>query len=177
MELWIEEHSDYAKEQLVLNNVGVVGIVLKSLNLNMLDEDLFATGLVGIVKAVNTFDANKGFSFSAYATQIVRNEVLQTFRKKRIIPYFSLDEPCSLKDGEEVSYADIIACDKNFEEEAVANAQLKKAFESLNEMEKKIVLLRMGEKSQREIAEICGVSQAQISRILKNSREKIKGKI
>lgn len=83
MKLWIEECSDYAKEQLVLNNVGVVGIVLKSLNLNMLDEDLFATGLVGIVKAVNTFDASKGFTFSAYATQVVRNEILITLRKKK----------------------------------------------------------------------------------------------
>ncbi len=177
MKLWIEERSDYAKEQLVLNNAGVVGIVLKSLNLNVLDEDLFATGLVGIVKAVNMFDANKGFSFSAYATQVVRNEILMTLRKKRITPSFSLDEPCKLGDGEEVSYADMIACDKNFEEEAIANAQLKKAFESLNEREKKIALLRMGGIGQREIAKVCGISQAQVSRIIKNACKKIKKKI
>lgn len=50
MKLWIEEHSDYAKEQVVLNNVGIVGIVLKSLKLNPLDEDLFSTGLIGVEK-------------------------------------------------------------------------------------------------------------------------------
>lgn len=50
MELWIAEHSDYAKEQVVLNNKGIVAIVLKSLNLDPLDEDLFSTGLVAVVR-------------------------------------------------------------------------------------------------------------------------------
>lgn len=81
MKLWIEEHSDYAKEQVVLNNTGMVGIVLKSLNLNPLDEDLFATGLVGVVKAINTFNPDKGAKFTTYATPIIRNEILMTFRK------------------------------------------------------------------------------------------------
>ena len=60
MKLWIEEHSDYAKEQVVLNNTGIVGIILKSLNLNPLDADLFSTGIIGVVKAVNTFNLDKG---------------------------------------------------------------------------------------------------------------------
>lgn len=59
MKLWIKEHSDYAKEQIVLNNTGMVGIVLKSLNLNTQDEDLYSTGLIGVVKAVNTFNPIK----------------------------------------------------------------------------------------------------------------------
>ncbi len=74
MKLWAEERSDYAKEQVILNNVGMVGLVLKSLNLNTQDEDLYPTGLIGIVKAVNTFNPDKGFAFSTYATQIIRNE-------------------------------------------------------------------------------------------------------
>lgn len=86
MKLWIEEHSDYAKEQVVLNNQGMIGIVLKSLNLNPLDEDLFSIGLIGLVKTVNTFNPDKGVKFTAYATPIIRNEILRTFRKKRIIP-------------------------------------------------------------------------------------------
>ena len=92
MKLWIEEHSDYAKEQVILNNVGMVGLVLKSLNLNPLDEDLFQIGLIGLVKTINTFDPDKGVKFSAYATPIIRNEILMSLRKKRIIPVFSLDE-------------------------------------------------------------------------------------
>lgn len=85
---WNEEHSNYAKEQLVLNNAGVVGIVLKALNLSPTDEDLFQVGMIGIVKAVNTFDSEKGTKFSTYAVPIVRNEILMVLRKKRIIPVF-----------------------------------------------------------------------------------------
>lgn len=172
MNLWISEHSDYAKEQLVLNNQGIVGIVLKSLNLNPLDEDLYATGLVGVVKAVNSFNPDKGFAFSAYATPIIRNEILMTLRKKRIIPAFSLDEPCDLSNGEQVSYADMIADKRNFEEEVVADICFDKVFDFLDERERKIIYLRMDGKTQKEIEKICGISRAQVSRIIKKACEK-----
>ena len=81
MKLWIEKRSEYAKEQVVLNNVGMVGIVLKSLNLNPLDDDLLSIGLIGVIKAVNTFNQDKGVKFSTYATPVIRNEILMTFRK------------------------------------------------------------------------------------------------
>lgn len=109
MKLWIEEHSDYAKEQVVLNNVGMVGLVLKSLNLNTLDEDLYSIGLIGVVKAVNTFNPDKGVKFTSYATPIIRNEILMSFRKKRIISAFSLDESYDLGNGESVSFSEMIA--------------------------------------------------------------------
>lgn len=82
MKLWIKERSDYAKEQVILNNTGMVGLVLKSLNLNTQDEDLYSIGMIGVVKAVNTFNPDKGVKFSTYATPIIRNEILMTFRKK-----------------------------------------------------------------------------------------------
>lgn len=104
MKLWIEEHSDYAKEQVVLNNTGMVVLILKSLNLNPLDEDLFSVGLIGLVKAINTFNPDKGVKFTTYATPIIRNEILMTFRKKRITPAFSLDEPHQLENGESVNF-------------------------------------------------------------------------
>ena len=102
MKLWIEEHSDYAKEQVVLNNVGIVRLVLKSLKLNPLDEDLFQIGLVGLVKTINTFKPDKGVKFTTYATPIIRNEILMDLRKKRIIPVFSLDEEYFLESGDTV---------------------------------------------------------------------------
>lgn len=172
MKLWIEEHSDYAKEQVVLNNVGMVGIVLKSLNLNPLDEDLFATGLVGVVKAVNTFNPDKGVKFTAYATPIIRNEILMTFRKKRIIPVFSLDEPYDLGNGESVDLSEVIADSRRFGEEVIADIQLNQFFSRLNEREKKIITLSVQDKKQREIAKICGFSQPQVSRIIKSVYKK-----
>lgn len=172
MKLWIEEHSDYAKEQVVLNNTGMVGIVLKSLNLNPLDEDLFSTGIVGVVKAINTFNPDKGVKFTTYATPIIRNEILMTFKKKRIIPVFSLDETYQLENGDLVDISEMIADNKRFEEEVIADMQMKQIFSKLSDREKKIISLSMGDKTQREIAKICGISQAQVSRIKKSTHNK-----
>lgn len=172
MKLWAEEHSDYAKEQVVLNNVGMVGIVLKSLNLNPLDEDLFATGLVGVVKAVNTFNPDKGVKFTTYVTPIIQNEILMTFRKKRIIPAFSLDEPCDSGNGESVDFSEMIADNRRFEEEVIADIQAGEIILCLNEREKEIISLRMDGKKQKEIAKICVISQSYASRIIKSVYKK-----
>lgn len=172
MKLWIEEHSDYAKEQVVLNNIGMVGIILKSLNLNLLDEDLFSICLIGLVKAVNTFNQDKGFTFSAYATPIIRNEILLTFRRQRIIPTFSLDEPYDLGNGESIEFSEMIADSRRFEEEAIADMQIEQIFSILGEREKKIITLSMQDKTQSEIANICGISQPQVSRIIKSVYKK-----
>lgn len=172
MKLWIEEHSDYAKEQVVLNNVGMVGIVLKSLNLNPFDEDLFSIGLIGLVKAANTFNQNKRFTFSTYATPVIRNEILMTFRKKRIAPAFSLDEPYDLGNGESVDFSEMIADGRRFEEKVIADMQLKQLFSTLNKREKEIITLNIQDKTQKEIAEICGISQSYVSRIIKSVYKK-----
>lgn len=172
MKLWIEERSDYSKEQVILNNVGIVGRVLKSLNLNPLDEDLFSVGLIGLVKVVNTFNPDKGAKFTTYATPVIRNEILMTFRKKRITPAFSFDEPYQLENGDLVNLSETIADSKQFEEEVIADMQIKQIFSTLSAREKKIISLSMDGKTQREIAKICGISQAQVSRIIKSIHNK-----
>lgn len=172
MKLWIEEHSNYAKEQVVLNNVGTVGNVLKSLNLNLIDEDLYSIGLIGVVKAVNTFNPDKGVKFSTYATPIIQNEIFMSFRKKRIIPVFSLDEPCQLENGDSVGFSEMIADSRRFEEEVIADMQMKQIFSTLSGREKKIVSLSMEGKTQMEIADILGISQSNVSRIIKSIYKK-----
>lgn len=172
MKLWIGERSGYAKEQVVLNNVGMVGIVLKSLNLNLLDEDLFSIGLIGVIKAVNTFNPDKGFAFSTYTAQIIRNEILMTFKKKRITPAFSLDESYQLENGDLVNFSEMIADSKRFEDEVIADMQIKQMSSTLSDREKKIISLSMDGKTQREIAKICGISQPQVSRIIKSIHNK-----
>lgn len=174
MNLWISERSDYAKEQVVLNNKGLVGNVLKSLNLDFFDDDLFMTGLVGVVKAVNKFDSERGFEFSTWATPIIRNEILHTLRKKQVISAFSLDELYKVERGDEVLFADMIADERRFEEESIANIHFENMFNSLNETEKRIISLRMDGKTQQEIGKACGISQAQASRIIKKIYQKYK---
>ena len=172
MQLWIEEHSDYAKEQVVLNNTGMVGLVLKSLNLNPFDDDLFSVGLIGVVKAVNTFNPDKGIKFLTYAMTVIRNEILVTRRKKRIIPVFSLDEPYDLGNGESVCFSEMIADNRMFEEEVIADMQIKQMSSTLSDREKKIISLSMDGKTQYEIADILGLSQSYVSRIIKSIHNK-----
>lgn len=171
MKLWIEEHSDYAKEQVILNNVGMVGLVLKSLNLNPLDEDLFQIGLIGLVKTINTFDPDKGVKFSAYATPIIRNEILMSLRKKRIIPVFSLDEKYRLDNGDSVPRGDMIPSEYSFENLVHSKIALDSNISGMSEREKKILKLCEIGKTQRQIAKEMSVSQPCISRILKKIRK------
>lgn len=172
MKLWIKEHSDYAKEQAALNNTGTVGFILKSLNLNPLDDDLFLIGLIGLVKAINTFNPDKGVKFTTYATPVIRNEILMTFRKKRIVPAFSFDEPYQLENGGLVNLSEMIADSRRFEEEVIADMQMKQMLSKLSDREKKIISLSMDGKTQREIAEILGLAQSYISRIIKSIYKK-----
>lgn len=174
MKLWILERSDYAKEQVTLNNLGLIGFVLKSLKLSIFDEDLFSIGLIGLVKAVNTFNPDKGVKFATYARTVIRNEILQTHCKKIIIPILSIDEPCTLRNGQFVDFSEMIADSKNYEEETISNIQKDQIFSILNEREKKIVILRMDGKKQNEIAKICGISQSQVSKIIKSAYKKCK---
>ena len=153
MKLWVEEHSDYAKEQVVLNNVGIVGLVLKSLNLNPLDEDLFQIGLVGLVKTINTFNPDKGVKFTTYATPIIRNEILMTLQKKRIIPAFSLDEEYRLDNGDSVPRGDMIPSENNFEDLVHSQITLESNIAGMNEREKKILKLYEIGKTKRQVAQ------------------------
>lgn len=172
MKLWLEEHSDYAKEQVVLNNVGLVMFSLKSLNQNVFDEDLYATGIVGLCKAINGFDERKGVKFNTYAVWVIRGEISHSLGKKRIIPTFSLDEPCDLGNRGSVNFTEMVADSKQFEEEVIVGIQMKQMFSKLSDREKKIISLSMGGKTQTEIAKICGISQAQVSRIRKSIHKK-----
>lgn len=170
MRLWISEHSDYAKEQVVLSNIGLVGLVMKRMGLSLLDEDLYEVGVIGLCEAINRFDASKGVQFSTYATLLIRGSILQSFRKKRIATSISLDEPYRMDSGDEVSYGEMIADKKHFEEEVETTAIINQ----LAEKERKILhLYAIAGVSQGEIAKIIGVSQAQVSRILRKIQKKL----
>lgn len=175
LELWEKERSKYAKEQIVLNNVGIVGLVLKSLNLNPLDEDLFQIGMVGLVKTVNTFDFYREIKFTTYATPIIRNEILMTLRKKRIIPAFSLDEEYRLDNGDSVPRGNMIPSENKFEDLVHSKISLDSKIAGMSEREKRILKLYASGKNQYQIAQEMGLSQSYISRILKKIRKTLNG--
>lgn len=173
LKLWCNTRSDYAKEQVVLGNLGLIGMVLKSINQNPQDEDLFSIGIIGLIKSINSYNAEKEFEFSSYAAMVIRNEVLMSFRKKTVPISFSLDEPCALENGESVSYGDMIPCDGNFEEDALSKHEFQRNLGKLSERDRQIIRLRMRGKTQQEISCIFGLSQSYVSRIIKGVRAQI----
>ena len=178
LQLWNTCPSDYAKEQMILSNQGIVFSVMKNLRIPLTDEDMFQTGTIGLLKAINTFDTSKGYQFSTYAFSIVRNELLMAFRKSRrsVMAAFSLDDDADIGNGESVPYAEMIADGKDYEENVVNSMLAQQIFESLGSREKHIFTMFFVEsRTQSEISEALGISQSYVSRII-SSMGKMKRK-
>lgn len=173
LKIWCDTHSDYAKEQVLLGNLGLIGMVMKRLNLNLQDEDLFSTGIVGLVKAVNSYKSETGFKFQTYAPYVIRNEILMSLRKKTVPVAISLDESFFMDDGESVPYSDTISDDKDFVEEILFQHSIASNLTELSDGERRVIGMRLQGKSQREIAEVFGVSQSYVSRIIKGVRTQV----
>lgn len=170
LHLWITCRSEYAKEQIILSNYSIVFSVMQKLSIPASDEDMFQTGIIGLLKAINTFDVSKGYQFSTYAFPIVRNEILLSFRKnkKSVKAAFSLDDNVDIGNGESVSYAEMIADRKDYEENTVNSMLAQQIFEKLSPREQRIFIMFFVEgKTQHEISEALGISQSYISRIIK----------
>lgn len=178
LQLWNTCHSDYAKEQMILSNHGIVFSVMKSLSIPLTDEDMFQTGAIGLLKAINTFDTSKGYQFSTYAFSIVRNELLMAFRKSRrsVKVAFSLDDNADTGNGECVPYAEMIPDGKDYEENVVNSMLAQQIFERLESREKHIFTMFFIEnRTQSEISKALGISQSYVSRII-SSMGKMKRK-
>lgn len=178
LQLWNTCPSDYAKEQMILSNHGIVFSVMKNLRIPLTDEDMFQTGTIGLLKAINTFDASRGYSFSTYAFPIVKNELLMAFRKSKrsVMAAFSLDDDADIGNGESVPYAEMITDGKDYEENVVNSMLAQQIFESLGSREKHIFTMFFVEsRTQSEISKALGISQSYVSRII-SSMGKIKRK-
>lgn len=173
LKLWCDTNSEYAKEQVVLGNIGLVGMVLKRLNLNMQDEDLFSAGIIGLVKSVNSYDLDKGFKFSTYAPRVIRNEILMSLRKKTVPVAFSLDESFFMDDEDSVPYSEMIADDKDFVEEILFQHSIASNLMGLSDRERRIIEMRIRGNKQREIGEVLGISQRRVSKIINKLRAQI----
>lgn len=178
LQLWNTCPSDYAKEQMILSNQGIVFSVMKNLRIPLTDEDMFQTGIIGLLKAINTFDTSKGYQFSTYAFPIVRNELLISFRKSKrsVVAAFSLDDNVDIGNGESVPYAEMIADGKDYEENVVNSMLAQQIFERLESREKHIFTMFFVEsRTQSEISKALGISQSYVSRII-SSMGKMKRK-
>jgi RNA polymerase sporulation-specific sigma factor len=156
----------------------VVYIARKFENTGYGVEDLISIGTIGLIKAVNTFDAEKRIKLATYASRCIENEILMYMRRNcRLRFEVSFDEPLNIDwDGNELLLSDILGTENDMVyrqiEEDSDREQLAFALQKLSAREKKIMELRFGlenggEKTQKQVADLLGISQSYISRLEK----------
>nr|WP_090438881.1 RNA polymerase sporulation sigma factor SigE [Natronincola peptidivorans] len=166
----------------------VVYIARKFENTGIGVEDLISIGTIGLIKAVNTFNPEKNIKLATYASRCIENEILMYLRRNsKVRMEVSFDEPLNIDwDGNELLLSDILGTDNDiiykFLEEEVDKELLKVALNKLSNREKKIMELRFGlnsgkEKTQKEVADILGISQSYISRLEKRIVSRLKKEI
>ncbi|MDQ0253807.1 RNA polymerase sporulation-specific sigma factor [Evansella vedderi] len=156
----------------------VVYIARKFENTGINIEDLISIGTIGLIKAVNTFDPEKKIKLATYASRCIENEILMYLRRNnKIRSEVSFDEPLNIDwDGNELLLSDVLGTEEDIItkgiEDKVDRKLLVKALEALNDREKQIMELRFGlaggeEKTQKDVADMLGISQSYISRLEK----------
>ena len=178
-----------ARNILIEHNLRLVVYVAKRFETNSFNlEDLISIGTLGLIKAISTFKFDKNIKLATYASRCIENEILMYLRKKsRMRIEVSLDEPLSTDDeGNELLLSDVLSNDfyevneNLFEKEKQDRLQV--ALISLRPREREILEMRFGlkrneELTQKEVADLLGISQSYISRLEKKILKKLKSKM
>lgn len=178
------------KKTLIEHNLRLVVYIAKKFdNTGVGVEDLISIGTIGLIKAINTFKTDKNIKLATYASRCIENEILMHLRRSsRTKIEVSIDEPLNVDwDGNELLLSDILGTDddviyKDIEEEVDKNL-LEQALDILSERERTIIELRFGigrndeEMTQKEVADLLGISQSYISRLEKKIIRRLKREI
>lgn len=182
-----KEGDQTARNMLIEHNMRLVAHVVKKYQCQDYDtEDLLSAGTIGLIKAVNTFDVDKGSRLATYAARCVENEILMLLRAgKRRAKEVSLFEPIGTdKDGETVSLVDVIEMENpKTIDQLILDQDIKELYQAfdqkLTENEKQVISMRYGlfkgkEHTQREVAGVLGISRSYVSRIEKKAIGKLR---
>ena len=168
-----------AKQALIERNLRLVVYIARRFeNTGINIEDLISIGTIGLIKAINTYDAEKNIKLATYASRCIENEILMFLRKtSNRKAEVSFDEPLNTDwDGNELLLSDILGTDSDMVmrpmEDDVDKKLLLDAIEKLSEREREIIIMRFGlggieERTQKEVADMMGISQSYISRLEK----------
>lgn len=182
----LRQGDEAARQLLIEHNLRLVVYISKRFeNTGINIEDLISIGTIGLIKAVNTFKSSKNIKLATYASRCIENEILMYLRKvgsQRT--EVSFDEPLNTDwDGNELLLSDILGTDEDevcrpLEEDA-EKAMLRSAVESLEGREKEIIQLRFGllggkDYTQKEVADMLGISQSYISRLEKRIIQRLR---
>ncbi|MCI8474378.1 MAG: RNA polymerase sporulation sigma factor SigE [Oscillospiraceae bacterium] len=178
-----------AKSALIERNLRLVVYIAKRFeNTGINIEDLISIGTIGLIKAVSTFKADKNIKLATYASRCIENEILMHLRKTANQKgEVSFDEPLNTDwDGNELLLSDILGTEEDTVEkpleEDVDRQLLSQALDQLEERERVIISLRFGldgrqEQTQKEVADLLGISQSYISRLEKRIIQRLKREI
>jgi len=178
-----------ARDKLIEHNLRLVVYIAKRFeNSGVYIEDLISIGSIGLIKSVMTYNKNKNIKLATYASRCIENEILMFLRKNgKVRAEVSFDEPLNIDwDGNELLLSDILGTDENIImkdlEEDEERKILYQAVDKLSKREKEIITLRFGlygheELTQKEVAELMGISQSYISRLEKKIIDKMKQQI
>ena len=187
----VETRDEEARKTLIEHNLRLVVYIAKKFdNTGVGVEDLISIGTIGLIKAINTFNPGKNIKLATYASRCIENEILMYLRRNNKTKLeVSIDEPLNVDwDGNELLLSDILGTDediiyKDIETE-VERKLLNKAIEHLSGRERTIVELRFGintkngvELTQKEVADLLGISQSYISRLEKKIMKRLKKEI
>ena len=182
-----DQHQE-ARSLLIEHNLRLVVYIAKKFdNTGVGVEDLISIGTIGLIKAINSYNPEKNIKLATYASRCIENEILMYLRRNnKTKAEVSIDEPLNVDwDGNELLLSDILGTDediiyKDLEDEAERKI-LSKAIEKLSDRERMIVDLRYGlsasdgmEKTQKEVADMLGISQSYISRLEKKIIKRLK---
>lgn len=178
-----------ARETLIERNLRLVAHIVKKYNTNEREiDDLISIGTIGLIKAIDTFDAEKGIRLATYASRCIENELLMMLRngKKQSKDVYLYEPIGADKEGNEINLLDIIeSVDEDVVETMEFSENVKKLYkfldETLSKREKQIIVLRYGlytdkEVTQREIADMFGISRSYVSRIEKKALRKLRNR-
>ena len=187
----IENNDEEAKSMLIEHNLRLVVYIAKKFdNTGVGVEDLISIGTIGLIKAINTFNPVKKIKLATYASRCIENEILMYLRRNSKTKLeVSIDEPLNVDwDGNELLLSDILGTDEDVIsrrlEDEVEITLLGKAINKLTPREQTIIRLRFGlnsaegkEKTQKEVADLLGISQSYISRLEKRIMKRLKKEI
>lgn len=173
--------TDFARGRdiLITHNLRLVVYIAKKFESTGIGiEDLISIGTIGLIKAVNTFSPDKNIKLATYASRCIENEILMFLRKSNQYKTdISIEEPLNIDwDGNELLLSDVLGTDSDTVNENIENeAEKKLLLDSVAKlsprerfiMEKRFGLVDGKELTQKEVADLIGISQSYISRLEK----------
>ena len=178
-----------ARDALIEHNLRLVVYIAKKFESTGIGiEDLVSIGTLGLIKAINTFRADKNIKLATYASRCIENEILMYIRKNSASRGdISIDEPLNVDwDGNELLLSDVLGNEEDsvsYElEQAEERRVIRDAVSKLDDRERLIIEMRYGlggrkEMTQKEVADSLGISQSYISRLEKKIISRLKEEI